>query len=89
MADYGTPLGTQPPGMTTAKRNVAKPATDAQRKQALASLETRSAGESRRPNTPGRGTSQGSSSTSPGGTGKSVVATIKDKQYADMQAGDQ
>lgn len=79
MPEYGTPLGTQAPGQTTAKRNVAKPASDADRKAALKAYDARSKGESRR----------NDAEPPPKRTTRSVFDTVKDKQYSDMEAGDQ
>jgi hypothetical protein len=85
MADYGTPMGTEPPGQTTRQRPTAKEATPAERKAALASLEARSQGEARRSNSPGRGTSQGDSTASDFANGVKALAPGARKKQLDSQ----
>lgn len=86
MADYGTPMGVQAPGETTAKRPQAKPATQAQLKAALKDYDARAAGEARRSNASGRGTSQGDQgSQTKRGT---IMDVIRDKKYRDLSTSE-
>ena len=77
---YGSPMGVEAPGQSTASRPKAKEASPAERKAALKALEARSQGEARRDNTSGRGTSQGDRA-SPDNASLDPFSTIKKKKY--------
>jgi hypothetical protein len=88
MADYGSPMGTEAPGSVKRERPRAKEASPAERRAALKALEERSAGEARRSNTPGRGTSQGSGGAKSEQRGN-IADVIRDKKYRDMKTIDE
>jgi hypothetical protein len=73
--EYGTPLGTETPGSKRPERARAKEPTVAERRAALKSLEARGAGEARRSNVPGRGTS----------SSRNPVTAIWDKKNRDLK----
>jgi hypothetical protein len=77
-------MGTEEPGSVRRERPRAKEASPAERRKALKALEQRSAGEARRSNVSGRGTSQGSGGAS-SDTNMNAGRAIKDKKYRDAK----
>ena len=87
MPDYGTPMGTETPGQSTAERRKASAPSTKELAAKIKDYETRSAGEARRSNATGRGTSQGDEgSKTRRGT---VFDVIRDKKYRDLKATDE
>jgi hypothetical protein len=86
MADYGTPMGTEVPGQTSAQRRKVSQPSEKELKARIKDYEARSQGESRRSNVSGRGTSQGDSgSSTKRGT---IFDVIRDKKFRDSETID-